>query len=194
MPTIVFIRHGETDWNAEGRFQGQRDIPLNARGRGQAQRNGRVLAEKMPQTVDFDFVASPLERTRQTMEIARGAMGLDPSAYRLDPILKEITFGRWEGMTTLEVKARFPAERRLRKVGRWNFNAHGGESYADLAHSMKSFLADLDPARPVLLVSHAGNIRVMAAMLAGVTREEAMTLSVPHDAVFRWDGSQLAWI
>ncbi|MGH6644424.1 MAG: histidine phosphatase family protein, partial [Bradyrhizobium sp.] len=99
MPTIVFIRHGETDWNAEGRFQGQQDIPLNTRGRGQARRNGLILKERMPEAAAFDFVASPLERTRQTMEIVRAAMGLDPAAYRIDPILKEITFGEWEGHT-----------------------------------------------------------------------------------------------
>jgi probable phosphoglycerate mutase len=97
-------------------------------------------------------------------------------------------------MTTLEVKARFPAERRLRKADRWNFNAHGGDSYADLARLMKDFLADLDQDRPVLVVSHAGNIRVMAAILAGLSKAEAMALSVPHDAVLSWDGRQLQWI
>ena len=108
MPRIIFIRHGETDWNAEGRFQGQKDIPLNARGRAQARRNGETLIAAIPDVVEFDFVASPLYRTRETMEIARGAMGLDPAGYRTDPILKEITFGHWEGYTAPELEVRFP--------------------------------------------------------------------------------------
>ena len=55
------------------------------------------------------FIASPLERARETMEIARDAMGLPPSCYRLDPVLKELSFGIWEGMTWREVEARYRA-------------------------------------------------------------------------------------
>ncbi|HEV7284349.1 MAG TPA: histidine phosphatase family protein, partial [Kaistia sp.] len=141
MPTLIFIRHGETDWNAEGRFQGQRDIPLNAHGRNQAQRNGRALAEQMPEAAGFDFVASPLERTRQTMEIARSAMGLDPSGYRLDPILKEITFGRWEGYTAPELMQRWPDLVAERDVDKWGFQPPQGESYAMLSVRIGTWLA-----------------------------------------------------
>jgi probable phosphoglycerate mutase len=195
---LFAMRHGETLWNAEGRFQGSSDFSLTDAGERQASENGKKLRAHFEylgvEPTRITAYASPLKRTRETISAIAREVGIPESQINIDARLAEASFGRWEGMTTLEVKARFPAERRLRKVDRWNFNAHGGESYADLAHSMRSFLADLDPARPVLLVSHAGNIRVMAAMLAGVTREEAMTLSVPHDAVFRWDGSQLAWI
>jgi probable phosphoglycerate mutase len=97
-------------------------------------------------------------------------------------------------MTTLEVKARFPAERRRRKADRWNFNAHGGDSYADLARLMEGFFADLDPERPALVVSHSGNMRVMAAILAGMAKEKAMELPVPYDRLLCWDGRRLSWI
>ena len=65
-PTIYFIRHGETEWNRLGRLQGQMDIPINPAGRGQAKRNGGVLAEVLDAADGIDFVASPLTRTRQT--------------------------------------------------------------------------------------------------------------------------------
>ena len=84
LPTLIFVRHGETNWNVEGRLQGQRDIPLNDKGRGQAKRNGETILSRVPGIAAYDFVASPLIRSRETMEIARLAMGLDPSAYRLD--------------------------------------------------------------------------------------------------------------
>ena len=100
------IRHGQTAWNAEGRLQGQKDIPLNDTGRAQAAGNGRALKAILRDTVsDFDFVASPLGRTRETMELLRGAMGLDPSAYRTDPRLVEVSFGDWEGHTLPELTA-----------------------------------------------------------------------------------------
>src|SRR5437868_4976899 len=91
--TLVFVRHGETDWNVEGRLQSQRDIPLNAKGRGQAKRNGAVIRYLIREAATFDFVSSPLSRTRETMEILRAAMALDPSAYEVDTRLLEITFG-----------------------------------------------------------------------------------------------------
>ncbi|MEO1066982.1 MAG: histidine phosphatase family protein, partial [Pseudomonadota bacterium] len=87
-PLIYFIRHGQTDWNAEARFQGQQDIPLNDLGRDQARRNGTTLRDLID-PADFDFVASPLSRTRDTMEIVRRAMGLDPMTYAMDERLRE---------------------------------------------------------------------------------------------------------
>ena len=58
VPTLVFVRHGETDWNAEGRLQGQRDIPMNATGRAQARRNGEAITKRIPEAAGFDFVAN----------------------------------------------------------------------------------------------------------------------------------------
>ena len=82
---LIFIRHGETNWNAQGRLQGQHDIPLNGRGRDQAANAGREARKYIAREglTDLRFVASPLSRTRDTMEIARGSMGLDPKAYSI---------------------------------------------------------------------------------------------------------------
>ena len=111
---IIFIRHGETDYNAEGRLQGQRDIPLNGRGRAQASAVGPSLAKRLRADLDrLDtanaFYASPLHRTRETMELARAGMGFEPKRYALADELKELTFGAWEGLTWNEVEARDPA-------------------------------------------------------------------------------------
>ena len=88
--TIYCIRHGETDWNAQSRYQGQADIPLNDKGRRQARRNGKALREFMPQLETASFVASPLIRTRETMELVRSELGLDPLGYSLDDRLREV--------------------------------------------------------------------------------------------------------
>src|SRR5690606_25817850 len=93
------------DWNADGRLQGQQDIPLNGRGRDQAASVGRALRER-PDIQTFDFVASPLCRAQETMRIMRGEMGLDPHSYRTDDRLKELTFGTWEGFTWPEMQKR----------------------------------------------------------------------------------------
>ena len=99
-PSLYFVRHGQTDWNAETRFQGTRDIPLNDIGRGQASRNGKALKDIVDPS-KVNFIASPLMRTRETMEIIRAEMELEPQAYQTDDRLKELSFGDWEGRTAV---------------------------------------------------------------------------------------------
>ena len=134
---IYLIRHGQTDWNAEGRLQGQKDIGLNENGRRQASDNGRRLAEELGDSaVTFDYVASPLGRTRETMERVRAAMGLDPHGYRTDPRLIELSFGDWEGSTIPELQRVMPERVEARARHKWDFIPPGqdAESYEILAH------------------------------------------------------------
>lgn len=182
--TIVFLRHGQTDWNVEGRLQGQRDVPVNDKGRAQARRNGEVIANTVPDVATFDFVASPLGRARETMEIARTAMGLDPKAYRLDERLREITFGDWESHTLAEIREREPAQVAARERDKWGFRPPGGESYERLAHRVRPWLEELS--RPTMVVAHGGVGRVLWIELAGVDPAAAVALDIPHDRVFLW--------
>ncbi|MBZ9934762.1 histidine phosphatase family protein [Mesorhizobium sp. BR1-1-16] len=192
MPRIVFIRHGETDWNAEGRFQGQMDIPLNQRGRAQARRNGEALMAHMPEAVDFDFVSSPLARTRETMEIVRGAMGLDPAAYHLEPILKEITFGHWEGYTASELDALWPDRVAAREADKWGFTPPFGESYLDLSIRIGAWLDTLE--NDTVAVSHGGVCRVLQGLLVAVDPQDVTMLNIRQDRVMVWDGTEVIWI
>ncbi|SHE74660.1 probable phosphoglycerate mutase [Kaistia soli DSM 19436] len=192
MPRIVFIRHGETDWNAEGRFQGQKDIPLNQHGRSQARRNGETLKTRMPEAIDFDFVASPLARTRETMEIVRGAMGLDPSAYHVDPILKEITFGHWEGYTSSELHAQWPDLVAAREADKWSFTPPFGESYSDLSVRIGAWLDTVES--DTVAVSHGGVCRVLLGLLQGLDPETAPVLNIRQDRVMIWDGEHVIWV
>jgi len=188
VPTIVFMRHGETDWNVEGRLQGQRDVPVNDRGRAQARRNGEVIAAAIPDVATFDFVASPLSRARETMEMARAAMGLDPNAYRTDERLRELTFGDWESFTLDELRIRRPEEAAARDHDKWRFTPPGGESYADLAGRIAPWLEGLT--RPTVAVAHGGIGRVLRIALAGVDPAEAVNTDIPHGKVFLWkDGA-----
>ncbi len=188
---IYFIRHGETDWNTQGRLQGQRDVPLNRMGRRQAEEAGAVLRTLVDDLGALEFVASPLARTRETMERLRDTLGLNPSDYRLDPRLKEISFGRWEGSTWKEIRRRDPVAWMLRNGNRWGFVPPGGESYADLAIRIAPFLADTT--RDTVIVSHGGVARAMLARIAGLPTHEATdipiwqgkVLVVGRDA-FRW--------
>src|SRR5438128_752952 len=126
-PTLYYIRHGETDWNAESRLQGQRDIALNALGRRQAAQSGDILRDLMERDgrapADFDYVSSPLIRARATMELVRAGLGLDPTAYRIDPRLKEMSFGRWEGLTYSDLMKNDAEVLAARERDKWRFAA-----------------------------------------------------------------------
>ncbi len=188
--TFYLVRHGQTRWNEEGRFQGRSDIPLSAEGRRQALANARRLRAHLDADPSVppgvEILSSPLSRCVETMGIIADELAIPESARRIDPRLVEAGFGRWEGLTTHEVKDRFPAERKLRKVDRWRFAPQGGTSHEETAADMRSLTADLPGDRAFILVSHSGNLRVMFAMLEGLAEADAMRIAVPHDRVFAW--------
>jgi broad specificity phosphatase PhoE len=195
--TIVFLRHGQTSYNAENRLQGQRDVPLDGKGREQASAVGRFLrdhmgAEMARLNAQGAFWASPLERTRQTMELARVAMGLPPQPYRLDARLMELTFGDWEGLTWDEVGARDPAGIRARAADKWRFTPPEGESYATLVERVRPWLEERDG--DAFVVAHGGVARAFMVILAGVATSVAATADIRQDRALIFDKGQFSWV
>ena len=194
---LIFVRHGETAYNAENRLQGQLDIPLNARGREQARAVGRTLRSLMGREIDrLDeaqaFFASPLERARETMEIARDAMGLPPGRYALYPVLKELSFGAWEGLTWPEIVARDPKGVRTRKEDKWTFVPPRGESYAMLAKRLRSWLDGL--AGDAFIVSHGGVARALMTLIAGVKPAKAADAPIVQGRTLCFEKGTCRWI
>lgn len=175
---LIFLRHGETDWNRVARLQGQQDIPLNALGRRQAERNGRALAGILAAR-DWRCIASPMIRSLETMRIALAAAGKPEQEIATDPILKELSFGTWEGLTLAEVAARDPDGARRREADKWGFVPPSGESYGALAVRVSGWLERLDA--PSFVVAHGGTLRVLLHLMAGLPTHDAPHLAVPQD-------------
>ena len=191
------MRHGETDYNANGRLQGQRDIPLNGRGRAQASAIGRALRKAMPDAIAAleaaeAFIASPLIRTRETMELARAALGLPPQRYALEPALKELTFGEWEGLTWPQVWKRDPAGAQAREDDKWNFAPPDGESYAMLAARLQPWLETRRD--DCFVVSHGGVARALMTLIAGVSPSAAENADIWQGKAILFEGGGLSWI
>src|SRR5258708_24834148 len=133
-PLFYFVRHGETDWNAERRLQGQLDIALNDIGRRQSAQCGSTLrgliAARRKAPADFAFISSPLSRARETMEILRSALDLPRDGYAIEPRLAELSFGRWEGLTYAEVRALDGAALAVREPGKWEFPTPDGATHS----------------------------------------------------------------
>lgn len=194
---IIFVRHGETLYNAENRLQGQRDVPLNARGRKQARAVGRTLRARIGPEIDRieavgAFVSSPLLRARETMELARAAMGLPPKRYRIDAALLELTFGEWEGLTWAEVRTRDADAMKARRADKWGFVPPGGESYAMLAKRVGAWLATLRG--DTFVVSHGGVARALMTLLAGVPGEVATGTPIDQGRAIAFDKGRYWWI
>jgi broad specificity phosphatase PhoE len=194
-PLLYFIRHGETDWNVEGRLQGQHDRPLNAVGCGQATCCGEILRALLERDGrdprSFDYVSSQLVRARKTMELVRTELHLDPADYRTDPRLAELSFGRWEGFTFAELKAREPATLALaaREHDKWGFVPPGGESYADLLVRVRAWHATVS--RDTVAVAHGGVARTLIVHFGIEPPAAAPVHSIEQGVVYRFEPGRL---
>ena len=166
MTRLLLVRHGETDWNREGRWQGHSGPGLNAAGREQAAALGRRLARLGPDLL----VASDLPRTLETAEVVAAATGL---AIHADPGLREVDVGSWAGLTPAEIQARDADS-----YQRWLDGGTGwadGETYDEMhARVLGAVTALLDRGlgERIVLVAHGGTVRAVASWAAGHAHHE----------------------
>jgi broad specificity phosphatase PhoE len=186
VPTLYYIRHGETEWNALGRLQGTRDIPLNDLGRRQAAHAGAILsglfARDGRDEAELAFVASPLGRARATMELVRGALNLPPNDYAIDERLREIAYGQWEGSTLAEAQLADPELFAKRQAGKWTVSAPGGESYVDVQRRVGAWYAELNV--DTVAVAHGGTARALMVELGLETPASAADLFIEQGVVY----------
>lgn len=158
---LILVRHGETAWNAERRYQGYHPIPLNERGRQQAARAG----VRLKQRAAVALYASDITRAWETATIIGQATGLVPQAL-LD--LREINDGAWAGLTPDELLVRFPEHMAEMRYAPDTTVRLGGESYAQLQlRTVRAFehLVDQHRGQTVIGVSHGGAIRALVCHL-----------------------------
>ena len=186
VPKIYYIRHGETAWNAEGRFQGSQDIPLNDLGRSQAMAAGQILGDVLVgdghAPSSLPFVASPLGRARTTMELVRDAIKLPPAGYSVDVRLREIGYGQWEGLTLGEMKLNDAATFARRDMDKWGVAAPSGESYASVTLRVRDWLGSL--VTDTVAVAHGGTMRALMVALGVATPLEAADTPIGQGVVY----------
>ncbi|WP_307274907.1 histidine phosphatase family protein [Labrys wisconsinensis] len=193
VPVLYFIRHGETDWNVEGRLQGQSDIPLNDVGRVQADQAGRKLRDIMARPEDLPWLVSPLARTRETAERARRAIGLPSVSYQIDDRLKELTFGAWEGHTWKELRRVDNAGVEARFADKWGYvPPDRAESYAMLRDRIAGWLEHVD--RDSIVVSHGGVARVLFVILTGMNPDEAADAPIWQGKLIVFREGRADWV
>lgn len=192
---LIFVRHGQTEWNVARRLQGRGDSPLTDLGRRQVHAHLSWLRALRPDLI----LASPLGRTQATAAILADALGLE---VELDSRLEERCMGQFEGWTLDEVSAAAPAEAERRSADPWSYRAPCGENYVDMLARVAPLLDELlqRPASRIVVVSHGTLVRVLLGRLLRLGRERMLSLRQPnavayqvrldpagHD-VIRWEG------
>ncbi|NLK07840.1 MAG: histidine phosphatase family protein [Firmicutes bacterium] len=163
---IYVVRHGETDWNAKQRYQGQRDIPLNAAGTQQA----KQVAERFANCpIDF-LISSDLSRARATAEIVGGRINLPVS---VNPLWRERDFGHWDGLTRAEIEAKYPKEWHRYREEPLTGGPKDGETLQELqmrAVKAVEWVLEQYPQQTGIVFSHGGLIRSLFGWIANDTR------------------------
>jgi broad specificity phosphatase PhoE len=193
-PTIYYIRHGQTEWNAAGRFQGSQDIPLNNIGREQAAHAGGILKDLLAQHErgpdSLGYVSSPLGRARSTMEFVRTGLGLPPADYALDDRLREIGFGHWEGFTLAQQQVAHPDVFAARQIDKWSLPPPGGESYASVQLRMRDWVEGLTG--DTVAVAHGGTARALMVVLGVQSIAAAADLMIEQGTVYVFNENGMA--
>ncbi len=180
MKNLYFVRHGQTEWNAIRRMQGQWNSNLNESGKGHADINGQLLDQL---NIDALYV-SPLDRTRQTAEIINRYLDLKP-VY--DDRIMEWDCGDWSGEMYAEIPNKWPEEWRELEADRFNYRPPNGENYVDMFERAKPFVHELlDSSHShIAVVSHGMIGKVMFSYLMDYTPAQVLNIHQHNDMVFR---------
>ena len=176
---IYLLRHGETEWNSAGRFQGKLDSPLTERGIRQAEACGRSLATRVGR-IDSIF-ASPLGRTRQTTSIVR-SFGSYPQT-KWESRIEEVSVGSWDGLTHVDIDACWPGQLDGATPFNWFFRSPDGESYDAAFARISAWLNELTGV--VVAVSHGLVGRLIRGAYLGLEKDDALGLPVPQNVIWK---------
>lgn len=180
LPPLYLLRHGQTEWNAMGRFQGQMNSDLTGVGKGHAATQGRLLGPIFEQFPDIDIHASPLGRVCETFEIALADHGRSP-VFNDD--LKEIAFGDWESLTRNEIEAGWPHifNEAQTDVDLFLFSPNG-ENYDDMHDRCQRFLNGLT--KPAVVFTHGMTIAFLRTIARDLSYEDFTQLSRQQGCIY----------
>lgn len=177
---FYLVRHGETEWNAAGRYQGAKDSPLTERGRQQARQSGRKLASIIKGDLPLRTYVSPLGRASQTAELIAESLPLD---IHIEPRLAEISAGAWDGMSMHEIDVEYPGALNGSGPHDWYFLGPGGENFDAAFGRVSSWLGDAEG--PALIVTHGLTSRLVRGAFFDLSKHEMLCLPVPQNGFYR---------
>ena len=183
MPLYI-LRHGETEWNRDRRFQGALDSPLTEKGRDQARRFGLALRQRLGPATPV-LVSSPLGRTLETTRLACAAAGWNAESCRLDPDIQEVSLGEYDGLTRDDVPDFDTLAAQYGPGDSLFFHCPGGERWPGVMDRLARAAQRFDPAAETVIFTHGVAGKMLRGHILGLDRVATMALNSPQDAFFR---------
>jgi len=176
---VYLVRHGETDWNRKGIYQGQEDIPLNEKGKEEA----RNLALALKGIEISSIYSSDLKRAKETAEIIAKSLGIQTVIYKES--LREMNFGEWTGKSVFEMEEN-SALFQLWSKDPWNISPPGGETLSGLADRVRGEIEEIflnHQGQNILVIIHAGPIKAIIFDLIGSKGNAYWNLDISHNTI-----------
>jgi len=184
LPTIYLLRHGQTEWNVEGRYQGQLNSPLTSLGREQAKLNALKL-QKYVNINELKLFSSPLGRARETAEIIAKQNGLASSQIIFEEDIQEVNYGIFEGKTKEYCKDVYAKEFSEREANKFTYVLEGGESYANVFVRLKRWLTSVEEEKVIVIVAHEMINRALRGIYCQLPNDKMLKLRQANDVLIK---------
>jgi probable phosphoglycerate mutase len=191
LPTIILLRHGQTVWNLEGRYQGHLNSNLTILGKAQAEENAVKLSREMKIEKPFKFFASPLGRARETAYIISDILGLNREDIIFDNNLKEIHYGIFEGKSKDFCQKSYSHQFQEREEDKWYYVLEGGgESYEMVEKRLFLWLERIKNEKYVVVVAHEMINRALRGIYCKYERDVTLQLRQNNDIVLKLENGE----
>lgn len=184
-PTIILIRHGQTLWNVEGRYQGKMDSPLTHKGQEQAKENALKLERLLGSKREFKIISSPLGRAKESAFIICETLGISRNEIFFDERIQEFNYGIFEGKTKEECAKLYPTELSARESNKWSYLIEEGESYEMLTKRLNSWLESVQNEQLIVMIAHEMVNRALRGMYCHYNQEKILSLRQAHDLLIK---------
>ncbi|MBU1667042.1 histidine phosphatase family protein [bacterium] len=184
-PTIILLRHGQTEWNVEGRYQGQLNSALTLKGKEQAKVNALKLHKHLGLKREFKFFSSPLGRAKESAFIICETLGLSKDTIIFDERIQEFNYGIFEGKTKEECARVYADELRAREADKFFYTIEGGESYERVNKRLYSWLESVKDEKLIIMVAHEMVNRALRGIYSNYSNEKTLTLRQENDLVIK---------
>lgn len=188
---IYLLRHGETELNVKGRYQGELDSALTSDGIEQVKKNAKLLKILIDNPKEWEFISSPLGRAQQSTDIVCEVIGYDRNKVKMDDRLKEVSVGKWAGLTTKEIEKSWPELMENTNNYNWYFNSPSGESYNSVVERVSEWLHSIQNKEKVIVMSHGLTGRIIRGVYQRITKDQALVLEVSQNTFFKLSDKQI---
>jgi len=189
-PTIYLIRHGQTKWNLEGRYQGQKDSPLTQKGKEQARLNALKLKNNIDNLDEVKIFSSPLGRAKNTSFIICDELNIDRDKIIFDKRIEEFDYGIFEGELKSFCQKEYADIFQAREADKWWYQIEGGESYEIVTNRLKLWLDEVRDERVIVVVAHEMINRALRGLYFNLEHNKTLKLHQPNELMLLLKGSE----